>query len=169
MNIAEATIEDIGEISLLVNSAYRGDTSRKGWTTEADLLDGVRIDEDMLKQYFNNNTSTILKCTNDEGQITGCVYLKKERDQMYLGMLTVWPELQAKGIGKLLLKASEEKAKQEGCKSIVITVITTRHELIDWYKRRGYVETGEKQPFPTNERFGKPRFPLEFLVMEKRI
>lgn len=169
MNIAEATIEDVAEISRLVNGAYRGDTSRKGWTTEADLLDGIRIDEEMLQQYFDNKASTILKCTNKEGQMTGCVYLKKEGDQLYLGMLTVSPQQQAKGIGKLLLKESEEKAKQEGCKSIVITVITTRYELIDWYKRHGYAETGEKQPFPADERFGKPRFPLEFLVMEKRI
>jgi N-acetylglutamate synthase-like GNAT family acetyltransferase len=169
MKITEASIADVAAICALVNSAYRGDTSRKGWTTEADLLDGIRIDEEMLKQYFEDDNSTILTSTDHDGEITGCVYLKKEQDRLYLGMLTVSPDLQAQGIGKLLLKASEEKARQKGCKSIVMTVITRRHELIEWYKRNGYVETGQKQPFPSSERFGKPRFNLEFLVMEKRL
>lgn len=169
MKITEASIADAGELCSLINCAYRGDTSRKGWTTEADLLDGIRIDEEMLRQYFEDKDSTILKCTNDDGQMTGCVYLKQEQDRLYLGMLTVSPELQAKGIGKLLLKASEQKAIETGCKSIVMTVITTRHELIDWYKRHGYIETGERRPFPANERFGKPRSPIEFLVMEKKL
>ncbi|MEJ7683201.1 MAG: GNAT family N-acetyltransferase [Segetibacter sp.] len=97
-----------------------------------------------------------------------CIF-KKEDEQLYLGMLTVAPELQGNGIGKMIMQASEEKAKQLGCKSIVMTVITYRHELINWYKRHGYYETGQKQPFPTDEKFGMPKVPLEFLVMEKII
>ena len=167
MKILKASIDDSDAIHKLVNSAYRGDLARKGWTTEADLLDGIRIDKEMLQQYFADANTTILKCMDDEGQIAGCVYLKQQHERLYLGMLTVSPELQAKGLGKLLLQASEQTAKQAGCKSIVMTVITERNELINWYKRHGYQETGEKQPFPTSERFGKPKFPLEFLVMEK--
>jgi ribosomal protein S18 acetylase RimI-like enzyme len=169
MQITKATVADVPAIVTLVNSAYRGDTSRKGWTTEADLLDGIRIDEEMLRGYFEDNNATVLKCTDDEEKITGCVYLKKQDENLYLGMLTVSPELQAKGIGKLLLTASEQKAAEMHCKSIVMTVITSRKELIDWYKRHGYVETGERQPFPTSERFGKPKLPLEFLVMAKGV
>ena len=123
----------------------------------------------MLLQYFSDSQATILKCTNSDQQITGCVYLKKQHDQLYLGMLTVSPELQAKGIGKLLLLESEKKALEKDCSSIVMSVITTRLELIDWYKRHGFIETGEKLPFPTSERFGKPKIPLEFLVLEKQL
>ncbi|MCW3081014.1 GNAT family N-acetyltransferase [Segetibacter sp.] len=169
MQIIGASIDDVPAICSLVNSAYRGDTSRRGWTTEADLLDGIRIDEEMLREYLGDGNSIILKCANDNQEIIGSVYLKKKQDQLYLGMLTVSPELQAKGIGKLLLKASEEQAKDMGCKSIVMTVITTRTELIAWYKRHGYYETGERQPFPASERFGKPKMHLEFLVMEKSL
>ena len=169
MNITEASAADVTEICKLVNSAYRGDSSRKGWTTEADLLGGIRIDEDMLQQYIADPNSTVIKCTNDDQQITGCVYIKKENTNLYLGMLTVSPELQAKGIGKLLLMESEKKALEKGCNNIVMSVISSRHELIDWYKRHGYIETGEKQPFPTSERFGKPKVSLEFLVLEKRL
>ena len=169
IKISEASIGDVTQICALVNSAYRGETSRKGWTTEADFLGGIRVDEETLLEYFQEDESTILKCTNDKQQIKGCVYLKKKQEHLYLGMLTVSPELQGKGVGKMLLLAAEEKAKQLGCKSIVMTVITKRHELIDWYKRHGYYETGQKQPFPIGEKFGKPKMPLEFLILEKTI
>lgn len=169
MKITDASVADISSICSLVNSAYRGDTSRKGWTTEADLLDGIRVDEDMLEQYITDPSSTILKCTDEDGQLTGCVYLKNQQEKLYLGMLTVSPGLQAKGIGKMLLQASEDRARQQDLKSIVMTVITSRHELINWYKRHGYVETGEKQPFPKSERFGKPKMQLEFLVLQKEL
>ena len=169
MTITKATIADIPALCVLVNSAYRGETSRKGWTTEADLLGGTRIDEAMLLEYMETPHSIILTCLNGAGKMIGCVHLQKKRDQLYLGMLTVAPELQAGGIGKLLLQASEAKAKEEGCQCVVMTVITSRHELIGWYKRHGYIETGEKQPFPTNERFGKPKAPLEFLVLQKTL
>jgi N-acetylglutamate synthase-like GNAT family acetyltransferase len=168
MKIMEASIGDVPAICTLVNTAYRGDSSRKGWTTEADLLDGIRIEESMLEEYCRDKNSTILKCT-DNDQITGCVYLKKEQERLYLGMLTVSPDLQAKGIGKMLLWASEETARVKDCKSVVMTVITKRKELIDWYKRHGYSETGERQLFPESEKFGKPKMPLEFLVMEKNL
>lgn len=169
MKISEASDKDITEICALVNSAYRGETSRKGWTTEADLLDGIRIGETTLFQYFKESDSTLLKCTDENKEIMGCVYLKKESKHLYLGMLTVAPHLQSKGIGKMLLSASEEKAKQMCCISIVMTVITGRHELIDWYKRHGYYETGVKQPFPNDEKFGKQKMPLEFLIMQKNL
>lgn len=167
MKISEASRADVTKICSLVNSAYRGDTSRKGWTTEADLLGGIRIDEERLLQHFKEPDSTILKCTNANQQITGCVYLKKQQEQLYLGMLTVAPELQGNGIGKMLLQASEEKSKELNCKSIVMTVITYRFELINWYKRHGYLETGQKHPFPKGEKFGEPKMPLEFLILEK--
>jgi ribosomal protein S18 acetylase RimI-like enzyme len=169
MKISEATSTDIPAIHALVNSAYRGETSRKGWTTEADLLDGIRIDEETLQEQLLAQNAVILTCIDPHHQIVGCVYLQSQHDKLYLGMLTVAPHLQAKGIGKLLLQASEEKARQLGCKSIIMSVISTRHELIDWYKRRGYRVTGEKKPFPASEKFGKPKMQLEFIVMKKEL
>ncbi len=114
MKIEEASFSDVPAICSLVNSSYRGDTSRKGWTTEADLLDGVRIDELLLEEQIRDSSSTILKCIDKEGKMIGCVYLKNEQEKLYLGMLTVTPELQAKGIGKMLLQESEEMAREEG-------------------------------------------------------
>lgn len=167
--ISLATSLDITSLEKLVNSAYRGDSSRKGWTTEADLLDGIRTDRTALNRMIQNSNSCILKYTGTDGDIQGCVYLEKKPPALYLGMLTVSPELQDKGIGKQLLQAAENHAKKEGLTSISMTVISVRYALIGWYERHGYYPTGETRPFPTNPEFGIPKKPLYFRVLEKQI
>jgi ribosomal protein S18 acetylase RimI-like enzyme len=109
------------------------------------------------------------KYTNADGGIEGCVFLNKKEDRLYLGMFSVSPLAQGKGIGKMLLTAAEEYAKKENCALIYMTVITLRQELIAWYERNGYTKTGKVLPFPVDERFGVPTRPLEMLVLEKRI
>ena len=150
----------------LVNRAYRGESSRKGWTTEADLLDGIRTDEVGSEGNAAKPRRTMLKY-EEAGQLLGCVYLETKGQDLYLGMLTVSPDAQASGIGKQLLLAAEQLAHDRKCRAITMTVITARHELIAWYERRGYRSTGEMQPFPDDPRFGMPKQPLEFMVMEK--
>lgn len=169
MPITKATFTDVPELNVLVNNAYRGEESKKGWTSEADILDGIRIDETMLSNYFNNDAITILKHIDDDGQITGCVYLEVKGSKLYLGMFSVSPVLQGKGVGKALLEEAEVLAKQNGCNTITMSVISTRKELIAWYERRGYAFTGEVQPFHDNGRFGIPKQPIELIVMEKVI
>ena len=170
LTITIAANEDIAQIEKLVNSAYRGDSSRKGWTTEADLLDGIRTNKDVLSGMINRGDSIVLKCNNAKNQLLGCVYLQKKEEKLYLGMLTVAPDIQAQGIGKKLLQASEEYAQTQQCTAITISVISLRQELIKWYERRGYKATGERKPFPSNDpRFGLPKQQLEFIVMEKQL
>jgi ribosomal protein S18 acetylase RimI-like enzyme len=170
LNITIAANEDIAQIEKLVNSAYRGDSSGKGWTTEADLLDGIRTNKDVLSGMINRGDSIVLKCNNAKNHLVGCVYLQKKEDKLYLGMLTVAPDIQAQGIGKKLLQAAEEYAQTQQCTTITITVISLRQELIKCYERRGYKATGERKPFPSNDpRFGLPKQQLEFIVMEKQL
>ena len=164
--ITPATPADIPALNQLVNSAYRGDSSRKGWTTEADLLGGIRTDEAGLQAMLDHSDTTILTYKTDN-QLIGCVYLEKKADAMYLGMLTVSPELQAAGIGRTLLEAAENRARVQHCRVITMTVIPQRTELLAWYERRGYQPTGETHPFPTDPRFGLPKEPLSFIVLEK--
>lgn len=167
--ILPALPEDAPELSVLVNSAYRGDTGRQGWTTEADLIDGSRTDAELLKVVIETSGSMILKYVED-GKIIGCVELRKENEKLYLGMLTVNPTIQGKGIGKELLKASEEEAAKQNCHAIFMNVLTDRKELIDWYVRHGYRDSGRRKPFAfTDPRFGFPKKPLEFMIMEKSI
>jgi ribosomal protein S18 acetylase RimI-like enzyme len=169
LHFSIASETDTPQLVKLVNSAYRGDISKKGWTTEANLLDGIRTDEEALAKLIHQPGSVILKCTNESNDLMGCVFLQNQAGQMYLGMLTVSPFIQAQGIGKEILKASEEYARQQGCSSVMMTVITARHELIAWYERRGYHQTEERRPFPNDPRFGIPKQPLEFVVMEKQL
>lgn len=167
MPITKSTAADIAELNVLVNSAYRGDSSKKGWTTESDLLDGNRIDEETIAGYLTNPSVSLLKYTDDNGRIKGCVYLEDKGNKLYLGMLSVWPETQATGIGRLLLQQAELSAIELNLKVISITVISTRAELIEWYERRGYKATGEVLPFHAEEKFGIPRDPIQLITMEK--
>lgn len=167
--ITLATLEDAPELDRLVNSAYRGDSSRQGWTTEADLLDGTRTDAQAIIALIQNPDTTLLKYT-EGNEILGCVELRNEKGKLYLGMLTVRPNLQGKGIGKKLLTAAETEAKKQNCRSIFMTVLSVRKELIDWYIRHGYQPTGDRKPFAfTDPRFGQPKMKLEFAVLEKKL
>lgn len=163
-----ASQEDVPLLVQLVNSAYRGASSRKGWTTEADLLDGIRITENALLSTLSAENTTILKLLTYTRELVGCVLLQQKQDTMYLGMLTVQPLLQNAGFGKLLMTDAEHFAKQKGCSKMEMTVIADRTELIAWYQRRGYRLTGEQRPFPMNDpEFGTPKKNIHFEVMEK--
>ncbi len=168
-HISKALLSDAAAINQLVNAAYRGEGSRQGWTTEADLLDGTRIDEATVKELIHRPDTTILKYT-DSDQLLGCVELRQEKDKLYLGMLSVAPHTQSKGIGKKLLKAGEDQAKELGINTMIMTVISVRSELIAWYIRHGYILTGERKPFIVPDtRWGIPKQTLEFVVLEKHL
>lgn len=168
--ISTATTNDVPALITLVNSSYRGEASKKGWMTEADLLDGIRTDETALHEILLKPGPVILKYSDEAGALHGCVYLEKQKNQLYLGMLTVAPPLQNSGIGKKLLAAAERHAQENGCIAIVMSVISMRQELISWYERHGYRQTGATKPFPMHDpRFGLPKQQLEFLILEKQL
>ena len=168
-SISRAQIDDIHRLLPLVNSAYRGEEAKKGWTHEADLIEGEkRTDENSLKALIQNPRAVILKY--EEGStIVGCVYLEKQVDVLYLGMLSVFPMAQGQGIGKKLLEAADRHAAEQGCSSIEMNVISEREELISWYERNGYYRTSQTRPFHNDGRFGVPRKPIEFMVMKKTL
>ena len=170
MPVLPASTEDIPELVTLINSAYRGEASKKGWTTEADLLKGeLRTDIPTLTSLFNNLQAVILKCISAENIINGSVYLEKQKRGLYLGMLSVSPLLQASGIGRQLMFAAENYARENNCSCIFMNVISVRPELIAWYERLGYQKTGETKPLPEDTRFGVPVQPLEFAIMQKEM
>lgn len=169
MAITPATLTDVPELVVLINSAYRGESSKKGWTTEANLIGGQRIDDEGLSEQMSDPDAVILKHTNEDGLITGCVYLQKRDEKLYLGMLTVSPTLQANGLGRKLLTAAEDYARNINYHTITMTVITTRTELLEWYERRGYAKTGEVIPLNITERNGILNQPVEMFKLEKTI
>ncbi len=167
--ITKATLDNVTEITNLVNSAYRGETSKKGWTTEANILEGTRITETELSETLSDTNNTILVYQENE-TIIGTVLLTNKKTELYLGMLTISPELQNAGLGKKLLQAAENFAHSLTLPKIVMTVITVRDELITWYQRNGYTDTGKREAFPTDLDDIVLHFePLEFMVLEKKL
>jgi ribosomal protein S18 acetylase RimI-like enzyme len=170
MSISPATHHDIPSLTVLINSAYRGEGSKKGWTTEADLLTGSqRTDEASLATLLDDTNASILKYVTGDGAITGCVYVRQQDGGLYLGMLTVSPTAQGMGIGKQLLLTAEQYAAKQKCNFIFMNVISVRAELIDWYTRHGYIDTGNRAAFPEDHRFGVPTQKLEFAILKKDI
>lgn len=154
----------------LVESAYRGERSRLGWTTEADLLDGQRTDQETVNSLIGQPASRVVLAER-HGILLACVHLQAVADQAYFGMFAVQPEAQGEGIGSALLEECERIAAVEWhCSGLFMTVIRQRLDLLDWYQRRGYRYTGETRPFPYgNPRFGLPRRnDLAFVVIARR-
>ena len=165
----DATAADIDAIVLLVTSAYRGEASRAGWTTEADLLDGNRIDPDVLRGDIERPRSRVLLASQG-GELVACAHVAIEDGAGYFGMFAVRPVLQGGGVGKAVLAEAERVARVDwGLPVLRMTVIDVREDLIAWYERRGYRRTGIKKPFPAvDPRFGIPkRDDLRFEVLEK--
>ncbi len=160
--------DDIESLVELVESAYRGESSRVGWTTEADLLEGQRIDRDGMRAAIDKDGAIILLAER-HGELLGCANIERQGSAAYFGMFAVRPGMQGGGIGDAILLESERIAAQWTCTSMRMTVIWTRQELIAFYQRRGYSNTGERQPFPYgDERFGLPkRQDLWFWVFAK--
>ncbi|MBU6377819.1 MAG: GNAT family N-acetyltransferase [Gammaproteobacteria bacterium] len=162
-------------LAALVNSAYRGDSSRAGWTTEADLLGGQRTDPAALAEFIRRGEAEndrVMLVHDSAERITACVQLDRHADHAYLGMLTIEPGLQAAGLGRGLLAAAEEFVRRRWrLPRVVMTVIEQRPELIAWYERRGYRRTGETAAFPYGDpRFGEPkRDDLRFVLLEKTL
>lgn len=166
-----ATASDIPTLITLVTSAYRGEVSKQGWTTEADLLDGQRIDAEGLARDIARERSRILLAER-EGQVLACAHVAVEDGAGYFGMFSVKPDQQGGGLGKLVISEAERVARDEWqLPAMRMTVIDVRDELIAFYERRGYRRTGIKKPFPYGDaRYGIPkRDDLRFEVLEKTL
>jgi ribosomal protein S18 acetylase RimI-like enzyme len=165
--------DDVPAVVDLVESAYRGERSRSGWTTEADLLGGQRTDTDEIASLIAADDCRLLIAVDEHAAVVGCCHLRRRAGEVgYFGTFAVRPGLQGSGLGTALLTEAERCARQEwGVRRMRMTVISQRAELIAWYQRRGYRPTGEIEPFPYgDERAGRPlRADLEFCVLEKDI
>lgn len=171
---------EIDAIVALVESAYRGEASREGWTTEADLLEGQRTDADAVRSLITSGLAgggasdggggLLLAFQGDD--LVGCCQLEpRAGGSAYFGMFAVRPGLQGRGWGRAVVARAEEIARDWGAARMTMTVIRQRQDLIAWYRRLGYTPTGDRQPFPYGDaRYGLPtRDDLEFVVLARSL
>lgn len=171
LSFRTAVQADVPGLVALIESAYRGESSRQGWTTEAHLLGGQRTDAAAVTAVVEDPESLMLAVERDGG-LVACCQLEHRGSRAYFGMFAVRPELQGGGLGRLILAEAERRARREwGAAEMEMTVISAREDLIAWYVRRGYVRSGRTVPFPYgNERFGLPkRQDLEFEVLTRKL
>jgi len=174
MPLKRASEADLPAIVELANLAYRGSGESSGWTTESSYIEGPRLTDARLREDLATKPDAHLLILrgDDDGPLLGTVWLEpKSEDVWYLGLLTIHPEQQKRQLGRGLLVSAEVYAAEHGARRIRMTVINIRDTLIAWYERRGYVRTGESEPFPYgDERFGTPlRQDLSFIVLEKQL
>jgi ribosomal protein S18 acetylase RimI-like enzyme len=169
LTFRDATDADVDALVALIESAYRGDSSRTGWTTEADILEGQRTDPEGVLAVVKSPDSRLLTVERD-GVLVACCQLEHRGDHAYFGMFAVSPALQGGGLGKVIIAEAERHARETwGVAEMHMTVISVRDDLIAWYERRGYRRTGQMTPFPYgDERFGIPqRADLQFELLVK--
>lgn len=171
MEFRIAQPQDVPEVVTLVESAYRGASSRAGWTSEADFLDGQRADDTMISDILRDPDSRLLLAF-DADRLVGCCHLERHEGYAYFGMFAVRPGEQGGGIGRAILAEAERQVREDWqAREMHMTVISVRAELIAWYERRGYARTGKTSPFPYgDDRFGEPRRDdLEFELLVKQL
>ncbi|MEV5529105.1 GNAT family N-acetyltransferase [Streptomyces prunicolor] len=171
LTFRDATDADADALVVLIESAYRGDDSRAGWTTEADILEGQRTDPEGVLAVIKSPDSRLL-VVEREGQVVACCQLEHRGAHAYFGMFAVSPQLQGGGLGKVIIAEAERTVREAwDVREMHMTVISVRNDLIAWYERRGYRRTGRMTPFPYgDDRFGIPqRDDLQFELLVKEL
>lgn len=162
-----ATPSDAERVHSLIERAYRGTVAATGWTNETELLEGPRSTLGEVAGIIADPQSRfVLAIAN--GSLIASALIKKYKDGAYFGMFAVDPDLQQGGIGKMHIARCEADARRLwNAKFLRLTVISLRDELISWYERRGFVRTGEHEPFPFDEAPGALRTDFDLVVLQK--
>ncbi len=173
LRIRAARPADADVLTALIRSAYRGDDSRAGWTSEADLVEGERINAGQVRAMITGAGSLVLVGEDaGAGQIMACCQLRNEgAGRAYFGTFAVSPQAQGAGLGRQLMTEAERLAVSSfGATRLEMTVLAPQDKLIAYYERRGFHPTGEARPFPADPTYARPlRDGLYFVVLEKAL
>jgi len=174
--IGRCTRAELPEVVGLVNAADRGRDGQAGWTSEIGLVDGLRTTLASLSRELDASQDLNIFGLREAGELLACVRLEPATTRSgepagCISMLAVLPQVQDRGLGRLMLTYAESQARARGARVARMTVVSIRDSLIAWYERHGYRRTGETEPFPYQEvPFGQPlQAGLEFVVLEKSL
>lgn len=163
-----ANHSDAESIAHLVNKAYRPETGAAGWTHESDWVSGDRAGSDQVAEVMSKPDSIILLGLKNS-EIVACIHVEKDGGHSHIGMLAVSPKLQGLGVGKQILAYAEKYAHENfDAEKFIMTVLSSRTELMAFYLRRGYQKTGVVQDYPLSAGVGTPKFlGLKIETLEK--
>lgn len=177
-----ATPDDAGVITDLIERAYRGPATAGQWDSESHLLTGPRTSTSEIRGLLLRDDSRFVLAEQD-GRIAGCALIQANgaapqaknpcsppmaANSAYFGMFAIDPGIRSAGLGKLVLAAAEARARELwSVRSMVMTVINVREQLIGWYQRRGYQLTGARLPFPFTETSGETTRDFDLVEMRK--
>lgn len=130
MDLRFATESDLPALTALINAAFK---------VEAFFIERDRLTLDEARAYFANGRFLLAKENN---ALAGVVYVELRGDRSYLGLLSVDPTLQRSGLGRRLMAAAEEFAREMGSHHMDLSVINLRTELPPFYRKLGYSEAG---------------------------
>ena len=164
---AFAGLADVPRLALLIERAYRGPEAAKGWTNESEILTGPRSSPAEIEALIRDKESRFVTAFRGD-RLVGCALIRREGDAAYFGMFAIDPDTQGGGLGKAMMTRCEEAARELwGATSMRLTVISLRARLIEWYERRGYVQTGEREAFPFDSATGAVRTDFDLTVLRK--
>jgi ribosomal protein S18 acetylase RimI-like enzyme len=162
-----AALADVPRLAALIERAYRGPEAKKGWTNEALILEGPRSSSAEVERLVRDREARFV-IAEDGGRLVGCALVRREGHGAYFGMFAIDPAAQGGGLGKALLARCEAAARELwGAREMRLTVISLRDQWIGWYERRGFVQTGEHEPFPFDEAPGALRTDFDLTVLRK--
>ncbi len=154
MNIRMATEADFYPLLRLINTAF---------DVERFFKDEDRLDDARLRSYLEKGNFLIME---EAGELVASVYVERKDNRAYLGLLSVDPTQQKRGLGRRLTAAAEEFAREMGARFMDLTVVNLRTELPGIYEKLGYRVTGTA-PFPADQM--PVTKPCHFICMTKEL
>ena len=164
-----AGIADVPSLAILIERAYRGPEAAKGWTNESALLTGPRSSPAEIEALIRAKDSRFVTARHGD-RLVGCALIQKHGEGAYFGMFAIDPDIQGGGLGKAVVARCEEAVRELwSAKYLRMTVISLRDKLIAWYERRGFIQTGEHEPFPFDSATGALRTDFDLTVLQKQV
>jgi ribosomal protein S18 acetylase RimI-like enzyme len=162
-----ATLADVPRLAALIERAYRGPEAARGWTNESELLAGPRSSPEEIDGLIREAEARFVTARSGD-LLVACALIKREDPGAYFGMFAIDPDAQGGGLGKLMMSRCEDAARELwGAKYLRLQVISLRDKLIEWYERRGFVQTGEHEPFPFDTATGALRTDFDLTSLKK--